>query len=73
MHHSFSKLEMILTLMITRAKRIEIGEIHFYNTFECIWFKCVFGPKNYEFEDVTLAKIIQFYVIKKHECVIYVI
>jgi len=49
MHHSFSKLERILILMIKRKKGIEMGEIHFYNTFECIWFKCAFGLENYEF------------------------
>jgi hypothetical protein len=48
-HHSSSKLERILTLMIKKSKAIEIDEIHFYNTFEHIWFKHVFGPKNYEF------------------------
>jgi hypothetical protein len=36
---SSSKLERILTLMIKRAKGIEIDEINFYNTFENIWFK----------------------------------
>jgi hypothetical protein len=40
---------MILTLMIKKTKGIEINEVHFYNTFEHIWFKCVFGPNNYEF------------------------
>ncbi len=32
-HHSFSKLERILTMMIKESKAIEIDEIHFYNTF----------------------------------------
>jgi hypothetical protein len=32
-HHSFSKLKRILTLMIIKGKTLEIGEIHF----ECIW------------------------------------
>jgi hypothetical protein len=35
--------------MIKKTKGIEINEVHFYNTFEHIWFKCVFGPNNYEF------------------------
>jgi hypothetical protein len=38
-HHSFSKLERILPLMIERTKGMEIGDF-FYNTF---------GPQNYEF------------------------
>jgi hypothetical protein len=28
-HHSFSKLKRILTLMIIKGKTLEIGEIHF--------------------------------------------
>jgi hypothetical protein len=48
-HHSFSKLERFLTLMIKRTKGIEIGEICPYNTFEHIWFKNVFCLENYEF------------------------
>ncbi len=43
------KLERILTLLIKRKKGIEMIAIHFYNTFECIWFKCVFDLENYEF------------------------
>jgi hypothetical protein len=49
MLHSFSKFERILGLMIKRANGVEIGEIHFYNTFEHLWFKHVFDPKNQEF------------------------
>jgi hypothetical protein len=36
MHYSSSNLERILTLIIKRAKGIEIDEIHFYNTLEHI-------------------------------------
>ncbi len=46
-HYSFSKLKVIFTLMTKRTKEIEIGKIHFYNTFNT-WFKCVFGLKIYE-------------------------
>jgi hypothetical protein len=49
MHHSFSKLDWLLTLMIKRKKGIGMGEIHFYITFECIWFKRAFDLENYEF------------------------
>jgi hypothetical protein len=28
-HHSFSKLDRVLILMIKKAKALEIGEIHF--------------------------------------------
>lgn len=47
-HHSSSKEKMILTLVINITKGIEIGEIHFYSTFEYIWVKHVFGLENYE-------------------------
>jgi hypothetical protein len=39
----FQKLETVLTLMIKRAKGIKIDEAFFYNTFEHILFKYVFG------------------------------
>ncbi len=35
--------------MIQRANEVEIGEIYFYNTFEHLWFKHAFNPKNHEF------------------------
>jgi hypothetical protein len=49
MHHSFPKFERILALMIKRANGVEIGEIHFYNKFEHLWFKHAFELKNHEF------------------------
>jgi hypothetical protein len=48
-HQSSSKEKMMLTLVINRTKGIEMGGIHFYNTFEYIWVKHVFGLENYEF------------------------
>ncbi len=48
-HHSFSKLKKILTLMTIKEKQIEIGKIHLKTcTFEQICFKCAFDLKNYE-------------------------
>jgi hypothetical protein len=35
--------------MIKETKGVEIGGIHFHNTFECLWFKHVFGFENHEF------------------------
>jgi hypothetical protein len=35
--------------MTKKKKGIKINEVYFYNTFEYIWFKCAFGPNNYEF------------------------
>jgi hypothetical protein len=34
--------------MIERAKGVEIGGFHSYNTFEHLWFKHIFGPKTLE-------------------------
>jgi hypothetical protein len=49
-HHSFAKLERILMLMIKTSKGVEnFGEIQFYNTFEHLWVKYVFGLKNHDF------------------------
>jgi hypothetical protein len=42
------------------AKGIEIAKVIFYNTFECIWFKCAFGLENYELKILALTKIIHF-------------
>ncbi len=61
MHNCFLKLERISTLKIKRAKKIEMGEIHFYNTFG---FNVLLALKIMNFENVTLTKIIHFYVIK---------
>ncbi len=44
--------------MIKRKKGIEMGEIYFYNTFECIWFKHAFGLENYEFWGCGLKSFI---------------
>ncbi len=47
-HHSFSKLEMILILMLKRFFfEINFFKI-FYNTFKFLWPKYAFGPNNYE-------------------------
>ncbi len=49
-HYLISKLERILILIITRGKGVEIGKVHFDNTFhDYCWFKHAFGPKDHEF------------------------
>jgi hypothetical protein len=53
----------ILTLMTRRAKGLELM-IFFCNPFEHIWFKNVFDPKPYGFENMPLIKIGHVYVIK---------
>ncbi len=59
--------------MIKKSKAIEIDEIHFYNTFEHIWFKHVFGPKNYEFWGCGFNKSYSFLCNKEHDSIIYMI
>jgi hypothetical protein len=44
-----SKLKRILTLMITKAKTLEINNIHLKKYFEHICFKYTFDLENYEF------------------------
>jgi hypothetical protein len=65
-HHSSSKLEMILTLMIKINKKLKFVKFKFtlstcLNTFGSNIFLV---QKIVNFEDVTLTKIIHFYVIK---------
>jgi hypothetical protein len=64
-HRSFSKLERILILMIQRAKRINIENFNFYNTFQHFGSNVVLAIKCMNFEDLFLIKVIHFYV-KKH-------
>jgi hypothetical protein len=63
-------LERISTLRIKRAKQIEIGEIHFYNTFG---FNVLLALKIMNFENVALTKNYSFLCSKEHECIIYMI
>jgi hypothetical protein len=46
------------------TKGIEIAKVISYNTFECIWFKCVFGLENYELKKCSFNKNYSFYEIK---------
>ncbi len=71
-HHSFWKLERILTLMIRRAKWWT-NENCFFNLFEHIWFKCVFDPKNSGFWKCDLNKSYSYLCNRGHECIIYMI
>ncbi len=59
-HHFFSKLKRIFTLMILKITWLKIGEIHFKNPFWFFSFKCVFGPKIMKFENVSLTKVFIF-------------
>ncbi len=66
MHHSSSKLEMILTLMIKKEKNLKLVKFIFtLSTCLNIFGSNVFlVQKIMNFEDVTLTKIIHFYVIR---------
>jgi len=48
-HHSFTKLERILILMIQRAKVIKIEIFHFYNTFQHFGSNVFLATKMHEF------------------------
>ncbi len=52
---------------------MEIDNIHFYNTFEHILFKCDFGTESYEFSRCNFNKSYSFVCGRKHKCVIYII
>jgi hypothetical protein len=44
-------------------------EIQFYNTFEHLWVKYVFGLKNHDLKIVCfLTKVIHFFNNKNHGC-----
>jgi hypothetical protein len=55
------KIGKDLNIENQKSKKIEIGEIHFYNIFG---FNVLLALKIMNFENVTLTKIIHFYVIK---------
>jgi hypothetical protein len=57
--------------MIKRTKGVEIGGIHFHNTFECIWFKHAFGFDNHEFWRCVVNTSYTFLYDKNHGCIIY--
>jgi hypothetical protein len=64
-HYLISKLERILILIITRRKGVEIGKVHFANTFHDYYGSNVLlDLKIMNFEYVISKKLIQFYVIK---------
>ncbi len=49
MHHSFSKLKMIIILIIKRKQIVEIDDIHFYNTFDSNMFKLTLKALNFKY------------------------
>ncbi len=63
-HHSFQKLERILTFMIRRAKVIELMKIVFITYLSTFGSKVFLTLKIMDFEKVILTKIIHIYVIE---------
>jgi hypothetical protein len=63
-HHAFRKLEKILTLMIRKAKGLELMKI------VLIIHLCIFGSKIFltlkimDFESVPLTKVVHIYMIE---------
>jgi hypothetical protein len=55
------KIGKDLNIEDQKSKKIEIDEIYFYHTFD---FNVLLALKIMNFENVTLTKIIHFYVIK---------
>jgi hypothetical protein len=64
-HHSFSKLEKILTLMIFIKNEIEKLKIKFTTHLSKFGSNMFLALKLINFEDVHLTKVIHFYVGKK--------
>jgi hypothetical protein len=67
MYQSFLKSKSILILMIQITTQVEIGKIHFYNIFEYLLFKCVFGLEN------VFNKSYSFLCDKIHGCILHMI
>ncbi len=73
MHHFFKKLESILAFMIRKAKKFELIKIIFITRLNTFGSKMFLNLKLMDFENVALTKVVHIYVIKRHECIIYMI
>jgi hypothetical protein len=63
-HHSFKKLERILTLMIRKAKGLELMNIIFTTNLNTFGSK-MFDLKNYRFKKCTFyKKVVHVYMIE---------
>jgi len=63
-HHLFRKLEKILTLMIRRAKRLELMIFFLITNLNTFDSKMLLTLKNMDFENVPLTKIVHVSVIE---------
>jgi hypothetical protein len=63
-HHSFSKLENILTLMIRRAKGLELMKKKIITDFSIFGSNVFLTLKIMDFDNVALTKVIHIYLIE---------
>jgi len=63
-HHSFLKLKRIVTLMIRKAKGLELMKIVFITHLSTFGSKVFLTLKIIDFESVTLTKVVHIYVIE---------
>jgi hypothetical protein len=63
-HHFFSKLERVLTLIIRRAKGFELKKIIFITNLNTLGLKVFLNLKIMDFENVSLTKVVHVYVIE---------
>jgi hypothetical protein len=63
-HHSFPKLERILTLMIISTKGLELMKVIFVINMSTFGSNLLLTLKTMDVENVALTKVIHIYVIK---------
>jgi hypothetical protein len=63
-HHSFLELKRILTLMIRKAKGLELI-LFFITNLSTFGSKILLTLKIMDFENVPLTEVVHFYVIKE--------
>ncbi len=64
MHNSFLKLKRILTLIIRKAKELELMKLFFITNLNTFGSKMISTLKLMEFENVPLTKVVHVYVIE---------
>jgi hypothetical protein len=63
-HNSFLKLKRILTLIIRKAKELELMKLFFITNLNTFGSKMISTLKLMEFENVPLTKVVHVYVIE---------
>jgi hypothetical protein len=64
-HHSFLKLERILTLMIRKAKELKLMNLFLITHLNKFGSKLFFALKIMDFENETLIKVVDIYAIER--------